>query len=287
MMLDDDNVASLGRTGRVFCLVANPDEIHRRVTADAARIERPLLAGPDPRSRIIELMAERRNAYGRFTQIATDDRTPGVIAADIVAHLAADTADGTVDDVTSPAPAPAAGPPVGRDARPRMVDMTGSTYDAIAGNRDYAADFPAGHLDVRPSRRLAVITCMDSRIDVHAALGLKLGEAHVIRNAGGVVTDDVIRSVCLSQLRLDTREILVIHHTDCGIQGVEDDEILAEIEETFGERPSWRIHAFADAAEDVRRSMKRLSESPFLTLTEAISGFVFDVDTGRLEPVDG
>ena len=167
-----------------------------------------------------------------------------------------------------------------------MSCMISPDSDILAANRDYAADFPTGHLDVRPSRRLAVVTCMDSRLDVHAALGLQLGEAHVIRNAGGVVTDDVIRSLCLSQLRLGTTEILVVHHTDCGIQGVEDDEILSEIHQVFGETPTWRIHAFADAAEDVRASMKKLAESPFLAHTEAISGYVFDVDTGTLEPVD-
>jgi carbonic anhydrase len=161
-----------------------------------------------------------------------------------------------------------------------------STIDELlAGNRTFAASLPARHLDVRPSRRLAIVTCMDSRLDVFAALGLGDGEAHVLRNAGGVITDDVIRSLAVSQRRLGTREAMLIHHTDCGMQTLSDDGFRAELQEATGVAPSWAIESFTDVDADVRQSLLRVRRSPFLPHRERVRGFVYDVDTHRLREV--
>jgi carbonic anhydrase len=150
-------------------------------------------------------------------------------------------------------------------------------------NRAFAARFPnREHMDVRPARRLAVVACMDSRLDVFAALGLDQGEAHVLRNAGGVITDDVIRSLAISQLRLGTREILLIHHTDCGMEKVTDDGFRAELHELSGMAPSFAIESFRDVDENVRQSIRRIRSSPFIPHREHVRGFVYDVDTGEL-----
>lgn len=155
----------------------------------------------------------------------------------------------------------------------------------LAANEAFADGFSHGHLPVEPSLRLAVVACMDSRLDIFAALGLTDGEAHVLRNAGGVVTDDVVRSLAISQRRLGTREIVLVHHTDCGMEKVTDDGFRAELREATGMAPSFAIESFDDVEANVRQSIARLRNSPFLLHRDAIRGFVYDVDTGRLREV--
>ena len=154
-----------------------------------------------------------------------------------------------------------------------------------AANADYAADFNDADLQVAPKLRLAIVACMDSRMDLFAILGLGNGEAHVIRNAGGVVTDDVIRSLCLSQRALGTEEIILVHHTDCGLQKVDEITFKAELEEEVGVKPLWALEAFTDPYADVAQSIRRLEITPFLPHKDHISGFVYNVTTGALEPV--
>jgi carbonic anhydrase len=155
----------------------------------------------------------------------------------------------------------------------------------VANNRAFAASLPEQHLDVRPRRGLAIVTCMDSRLDVFAALGLEHGEAHVLRNAGGVITDDVIRSLAVSQRRLGTREVMLIHHTDCGMQTLSDDGFRAELQEATGIAPAFAIESFADLDANVRQSVLRVRRSPFLPHTGQVRGFVYDVDTHALREV--
>lgn len=162
------------------------------------------------------------------------------------------------------------------------MDVTG---ELLTNNRDFAASLPARHLDVRPSRRLAVVTCMDSRLDVFQALGLDVGEAHVLRNAGGVITDDVIRSLAISQRRLGTREVMLIHHTDCGMQSLTDDGFRAELQEATGVAPAFAIESFTDLDADVRQSILRVRRSEFLLHRDMVRGFVYDTDTHRLREV--
>jgi len=157
--------------------------------------------------------------------------------------------------------------------------------ELVANNEGFAASLPAKHLDVHPSRQLAIVTCMDSRLDVFAALGLRDGEAHVLRNAGGVITDDVIRSLAVSQRRLGTREVMLIHHTDCGMQKLTDDGFRAELQEATGVSPAFAIESFADPEADVRQSILRVRRSAFLLHREEVRGFVYDVDTHRLHEV--
>jgi len=157
--------------------------------------------------------------------------------------------------------------------------------ELLTNNEDFARRWDRGHLDVHPSRRLAVVTCMDSRLDVFAALGLAQGEAHVIRNAGGAITDDVVRSLALSQLRLGTREIVVIHHTDCGLEKVTDDAFRAELQELSGVAPSFAIESFTHREENLRQSIRRVRSSPFIPHGDGVRGFLYDVDTGRLVEV--
>ena len=140
-------------------------------------------------------------------------------------------------------------------------------------------------LPPRPTPYVAVVACMDSRLKIFELLGIGDEEAQVIRNAGGVVTDDVIRSLAVSQRLLGTTEIILIHHTDCGLQKITDDEFMREIEEETGVRPPWAVQAFTDAARDVRESIRRIKDSPFLPRTNKIRGFVFDVATGKLNKV--
>jgi carbonic anhydrase len=156
----------------------------------------------------------------------------------------------------------------------------------LDNNRKFAAGLAERHLDVEPQRHLAVVTCMDSRLDVFAALGLGQGEAHVLRNAGGVITDDVIRSLAISQRRLGTREVMLIHHDDCGMQKITDDGFRMELQETTGIAPSFAIESFADVDEDVRQSIRRVRSSPFLPHRDAVRGFVYDVDTHRLREIE-
>src|SRR5579884_2514009 len=158
-----------------------------------------------------------------------------------------------------------------------------ATDDLLAQNRRYAEGFDKGHLPAPPSRAIAVVCCMDARLHVSRILGLKEGEAHVIRNAGGVVTDDVIRSLAISQRLLGTREIILIHHTDCGMLTFTDDDFKRSIQEETGVKPPWAAEAFPDLAEDVRQSLRRIEKSPFVTKHESSRGFIFDVATGKLE----
>ncbi len=157
--------------------------------------------------------------------------------------------------------------------------------ELVANNRRFAESLPARHLDVRPSRRLAIVTCMDSRLDVFAALGLSDGEAHVLRNAGGVITDDVIRSLAISQRRLGTREVMLVHHTDCGMQTLTDDGFRAELQEATGVAPAFAIESFSDVGSDVRQSILRVRRSAFLPHRDQVRGFVYDVDSHRLDEV--
>lgn len=157
--------------------------------------------------------------------------------------------------------------------------------ELVANNRAFADAVPDRHLDVRPSRQLAVVTCMDSRLDVFAALGLSDGEAHVLRNAGGVITDDVIRSLAVSQRRLGTREVMLIHHTDCGMQKLSDDGFRAELQEATGVAPSFAVESFEDVDADVRQSILRVRRSAFLLHRDRVRGFVYDVDSHRLREV--
>ncbi|MBU6232758.1 MAG: carbonic anhydrase [Acidobacteria bacterium] len=158
------------------------------------------------------------------------------------------------------------------------------TDECLVHNRDFAQSF-AGPMPLVPQRHLAVVACMDSRIDVFACLGLGLGEAHVIRNAGGVVTDDVLRSLAISQHKLQTREILVIHHTECGLQTFTDEEFKNELEASSGVRPTWEEKCFSDVDDSVRESVRVLRSSPFLVSVESVRGFVFEVTTGILREV--
>jgi carbonic anhydrase len=161
----------------------------------------------------------------------------------------------------------------------------GTIDDLIANNQGFAGSLPERHLAVAPSRQLAIVTCMDSRLDVFAALGLGDGEAHVLRNAGGVITDDVIRSLAISQRLLGTREVMLIHHSDCGMQKISDDGFRAELQEATGTAPAFAIESFADLDADVRQSILRVRRSAFLPHRDAVRGFVYDVDTHRLREV--
>jgi carbonic anhydrase len=155
----------------------------------------------------------------------------------------------------------------------------------VSNNQAYADGYQPQHLDVRPSRRLAIVTCMDSRLDVFAALGLGDGEAHILRNAGGVITDDVIRSLAISQRKLGTREVMLIHHTDCGMQKLTDDSFRAELQAATGVAPAFAIESFVDAEADVRQSILRVRRSDFIPNRDVVRGFVYDVDTHRLHEV--
>jgi len=159
-----------------------------------------------------------------------------------------------------------------------------STTASVARGRRLRADIPPT-LPPRPTPRAAVVACMDSRLDIFGLLGIGDEEAQVIRNAGGVVTDDVIRSLAVSQRLLGTTEIILIHHTDCGLQKITDDEFKREIEEETGFWPPWAVQAFTDAEWDVLESIGRIRASPFLRRKDKIRGFVFDVATGKLNKV--
>jgi carbonic anhydrase len=158
------------------------------------------------------------------------------------------------------------------------------TDQLLENNAAYASTFD-GPLPLPPSKHVAVVACMDARLNVYAILGLNDGEAHVIRNAGGVVTDDEIRSLAISQRLLGTEEIILIHHTDCGMLTFTDDAFKASIQEETGIKPAWSAEAFADLDSDVRQSIARIKASPFVPKTDAVRGFVFDVATGKLNEV--
>ncbi len=151
--------------------------------------------------------------------------------------------------------------------------------------RAYAEDFDGPDLPAPPSKRVAVLACIDARLVPTRLLGLNEGEAHIVRNAGGVVTEDAIRSLSLSQHLLGTEEIVLIHHTDCGMLKITDEEFAAKLEEETGRRPEWSAQAFSDLEQDVRDSIARLKASPFIPRKESIRGFVYDVKTGELREV--
>jgi carbonic anhydrase len=158
------------------------------------------------------------------------------------------------------------------------------TDELLANNVEYAAKF-TGPLPLPPAKHVAVLACMDARINVYGVLGLAEGEAHVIRNAGGVVTDDEIRSLAISQRLLGTEEIILIHHTDCGMLTFTDDEFKRSIQEDVGVQPAWATEAFSDLDADVRQSLARIRNSPFIPKKDSVRGFVFDVATGKLNEV--
>jgi carbonic anhydrase len=160
-----------------------------------------------------------------------------------------------------------------------------ATDELLANNARYASGFTKGDLAAPPNRKVAVLACMDARLDPARALGLEEGDAHVIRNAGGSVTEDAIRSLLISQRLLGTSEIVLIHHTDCGMLGMQDDEVAAAIEADTGIRPPFALGAFADLEGDVRQSIARVKASPFLPATRSVRGFVYEVETGRLREV--
>jgi carbonic anhydrase len=159
------------------------------------------------------------------------------------------------------------------------------TEELLQNNAAYAASFEKGDLPLPPARGVAVVACMDARLDVHKILGLEEGDAHVIRNAGGVITDDEIRSLTISQRLLGTREIILIHHTDCGMLTFSDDELKAQIHEEVGMKPHFSMESFSDLEEDVRQSIARIQASPFISHKESVRGFIYEVETGRLREV--
>jgi carbonic anhydrase len=161
-----------------------------------------------------------------------------------------------------------------------------STTDELLRNAEsYAAGFQKGDLPMPPARKVAVLACMDARLNPYSLLGLQEGDAHIIRNAGGVVTDDEIRSLSISQRLLGTEEIILIHHTDCGMLTFTDDEFKRSVQDDVGIKPEWAAEAFADLDEDVRQSIARIQASPFIPRKDSVRGFVYEVETGRLREV--
>ena len=159
------------------------------------------------------------------------------------------------------------------------------TDELLQNNERYAESFDKTDLPLPPAKGVAVVACMDARIHVSKVLGLEEGDAHIIRNAGGVVTDDEIRSLAISQRLLGTSEIILIHHTDCGMLTFKDDDFRRQIEEETGVRPEWAAEAFGDLDEDVRQNIARINASPFVPNKDAVRGFVYEVETGRLREV--
>jgi carbonic anhydrase len=160
-----------------------------------------------------------------------------------------------------------------------------TTDELLVNNEAYARSFDKQDLPLSPVRKAAVVACMDARLNVYGTLGLQEGDAHVIRNAGGVVTDDVIRSLAISQRLLGTEEIILVHHTDCGMLTFTDDGFNAAIQEELGIKPAWAAESFSDLDGDVRQSIARIKASPFIPRKEAIRGFVYEVESGRLREV--
>ncbi|HEX6539269.1 MAG TPA: carbonic anhydrase [Candidatus Dormibacteraeota bacterium] len=160
-----------------------------------------------------------------------------------------------------------------------------TTDQLLENNKAYQANFDSGNKPMPPGKKTAVVACMDARLHPTKALGLDVGDAHVIRNAGGVVTDDVIRSLLISQLLLGTEEVILIHHTDCGMLTFTDDDVKRKVQEQTGLKPPFALEAFPDLDEDVRQSIARLKASPFIPRKTSIRGFVYDVNTGALREV--
>jgi carbonic anhydrase len=155
----------------------------------------------------------------------------------------------------------------------------------VANNLEFSSVEAGRHIDIRPAQKLAIVTCMDARVDVFAALGLRNGDAHVLRNAGGVITDDVIRSLAISQRVLGTRHVMLIHHTDCGMQKLSDDGFRAALQQSTGVAPAFAVESFTDVDADVRQSLLRVRRSPFLLHEGHIRGFVYDVDRNKLREI--
>ena len=159
------------------------------------------------------------------------------------------------------------------------------TDELVRNNQSYAGSFKKGDLPLPPARHVAVLACMDARLDVHKILGLQEGDAHVIRNAGGAATEDAIRSLAISQRLLGTKEIVLIHHTDCGMLTFHDDDIKHKIETETGIRPAFAFEAFSDLDADVKQSIARIKASPFIPNKSSVRGFVYDVRSGKLDEV--
>ena len=161
-----------------------------------------------------------------------------------------------------------------------------STMDELLRNNErYANSFDKGDLPMPPAKQIAIVTCMDARLSPYVMLGLSEGDAHVIRNAGGVITDDEIRSLMISQRLLGTREVMLIHHTDCGMLTFSDEELREQIQQEVGIKPHFPLETFADLEEDVRQSIKRIEASPFIPYKDSVRGFIYEVETGRLREV--
>jgi len=160
-----------------------------------------------------------------------------------------------------------------------------ATNDLLQNAESYAASFDKGDLPLPPARKVAVLACMDARLNLYGILGLQEGDAHVLRNAGGVVTDDEIRSLAISQRLLGTEEIILIHHTDCGMLTFTDDAFKADIEAEIGIKPEWAVETFPDLEADVRQSVARIKASPFIPNKDSVRGFVYEVESGKLREV--
>jgi carbonic anhydrase len=159
------------------------------------------------------------------------------------------------------------------------------TDSFLKNNEAYASSFDKGDLPMPPGRKVAVVACMDARLDPARILGLEEGDAHVIRNAGGVVSEDAIRSLAISQNLLGTEEIVLMHHTDCGMLTFTDEQFADKLESETGSRPEWPVHTFTDLENDVRDGIERIKQSPFVPRTDNVRGFVYEVESGRLREV--
>jgi carbonic anhydrase len=160
-----------------------------------------------------------------------------------------------------------------------------TTDELLRNNGRYANSFDKGDLPMPPAKQIAIVTCMDARLSPYVMLGLSEGDAHVIRNAGGVITDDEIRSLMISQRLLGTREVMLIHHTDCGMLTFSDEELREQIQQEVGIKPHFPLETFADLEEDVRQSIKRIEASPFIPHKDSVRGFIYEVETGHLREV--
>src|ERR687893_422395 len=160
-----------------------------------------------------------------------------------------------------------------------------TTDELLRNNERYAESFDKGDLPMPPAKQIAIVTCMDARLSPYVMLGLSEGDAHVIRNAGGVITDDEIRSLMISQRLLGTREVMLIHHTDCGMLTFSEEEVKGQIQEEIGIKPPFALEPFTDLEENVRQSIKRIEASPFIPHKESVRGFIYEVETGRLREV--
>ncbi len=160
-----------------------------------------------------------------------------------------------------------------------------TTDELLRNNESYAHSFDKGDLPMPPAKQIAIVTCMDARLSPYVMLGLSEGDAHVIRNAGGVITDDEIRSLLISQRLLGTREVMLIQHTNCGMLTFSDDEVKGQIQEEIGIKPTFALESFTDLEENVRQSIKRIEASPFIPHKDSVRGFIYEVETGRLREV--